>query len=85
MTRHANSGAGHIKADAHNDDYLVEIKDANKSFKLDSKELRELFVRAVRQDRSAMLLIYFTDGDFVVECRLIPGGKQLLEGNDNDE
>lgn len=72
---HSNSGAGSIKHDGHDDVYLYEIKDALKSFTLNTKDLRELFVRAVRQDRVPMLLVNFRNAGLVAEIRLVPAGQ----------
>jgi hypothetical protein len=75
---HPNSGAGSIKDDGSDDEYVYEVKDATKSFTLKSKELRATFVRAVRQGKLPMWLVYFGDGDFTAEIRLVPGGKELI-------
>jgi hypothetical protein len=60
--------------------YLYEVKDARKSFTLKGADLRGLFVRAVRQDKTACMLIYFSNLGFTAEVRLIPGGKELIDG-----
>lgn len=75
---HPNSGAGNIKDDGHDDHRLYEIKDARKTHTLKADDLRALFVRAVRQGKQAVYLVYFSDQDFTVECRLVPGGKELV-------
>ena len=75
---HPNSGAGHIKEDGHDDECLYEVKDARKGFRLTAAELKRSFVRAVRQQRTAVWLIYFSDDDFTAEVRIIPGGKELV-------
>lgn len=76
---HPNSGAGRIKEDGHDDIYLYEVKDAVKSFTLNAKDLRATFVRAVRQGLLPCWLIYFNDGDFTAEIRLVPGGKEIIQ------
>jgi hypothetical protein len=78
MKVHPNSGAGHIKHDGSDDEFLVEVKDARKSYTMKSTELRELTTRAIRQSKLPMFLVYFIDGDFTLECHVIPGGKELI-------
>lgn len=56
---HPNSGAGHIKDDASNEDTIFEFKDANKSHTLKATDLEGLFVRAVRQGKQAKYVILF--------------------------
>lgn len=75
---HPNSGAGSIKQDGSTDHILYEIKDARKSFRLNWKDLRELLVRALRQEKVGVMLIYFSDADVTVECKVIPGGRELV-------
>jgi hypothetical protein len=75
---HPNSGAGHIKDDGSDDHRLYEIKDARRTHTLNADELRALYVRAVRQGKQAVYLIYFSDQDWTLECRLVPGGKGLM-------
>lgn len=76
--QHPRSGAGAIKDDGHDDNYLFEVKDARKSYTLNGRDLRGLFVRAVRQDKTGCMLIFFSDLGFTAEVRLIPGGKELF-------
>ncbi len=75
---HSNSGAGRIKDDAHDDDFLIEVKDARSSFVLNGKELRGLYVRAVRQDRTAKMVVRFTDLGFDAEVHLIPSRRDMI-------
>lgn len=75
---HPNSGAGHIKDDGSDEHRLYEVKDARKTHTIKADELRALFVRAVRQNKQGIYLVYFSDCDFTLECRLIPGGKGLV-------
>ena len=58
---HPNSGAGTIKDDGHDDDYVYEVKDARKTITLNGKELLATHHRATRQGRQAVWLIQFTD------------------------
>lgn len=75
---HAMSGAGRIKHDGHTDDFLFECKDAPSRYTITAKEMKELFVRACRQNKVGVFLIYFADAGFTVECKLIPGGKEAV-------
>lgn len=72
------SGAGKIKDDGHTDESLFEVKDARASFTLRAAEMRGLFRRAIAQGKLGVLLVYFSDEDFTVECRLVPGGKEAV-------
>lgn len=69
---HPNSGAGRIKEDASDEDYLYEIKDANKVFTLNAADLMTSFVRAVRQGKDSVWFIRFTNG-IDAEIRLTRG------------
>lgn len=60
--RHPMSGAGSIKDDGHDDDYVYEIKDANKSFTLNAKDLSDMHTRAARQTRQARYIVKFANG-----------------------
>lgn len=73
---HPMSGAGSIKDDGSNDEYLFEIKDAVKKHTLDADALWALFKRGIQQDREALYLVHFAKNDFVLECRVIPGGSR---------
>jgi hypothetical protein len=75
---HPNSGAGHIKEDGSDEEHLYEVKDCRKSFTLKASDLRQSFVRAVRQQKTSVWMIHFSDAGFTAEVRLIPGGKELL-------
>lgn len=85
--RHPMSGAGSIKDDGSThtvgaellEDEVFEIKDCVKSFRLSAKDLRKSFVNAVRQGKTSVWLIYFTDQNFTAEVRLVPGGAELVE------
>lgn len=76
---HPRSGAGPIKDDGSDDHNLYEVKDARRSFTLKAADLKGLMLRAIRQGRNGVMLIYFSDSDMTVECRLIPGGKELIK------
>ena len=74
---HYNSGAGREKYDGSDEDYVYEVKDANESFVLSGRFLRDLFVNAVRRKKLPMLLVYFTKYDFTASITITPGGKEL--------
>jgi hypothetical protein len=69
---HPMSGAGRIKADGSDDDYLYEIKDANKSFTLKSDDLRFLYAEAVKQMRQPVMLVSFQHGDLTAVIQVVP-------------
>lgn len=68
MKAHPNSGAGKIKYDGSNDDCVMEIKDAAKSFTLNRVYLDSLFKAAARQGKEAVLIVEFPD--LVVEATI---------------
>lgn len=61
MKAHPNSGAGTIKYDGSNDDVVMEVKDASKSFTLSRSYLLSLFKNAARQGKEAILVVEFPD------------------------
>jgi hypothetical protein len=68
---HPNSGAGSIKEDGHDEDNLYEVKDtASKSFTLKMAELFRSYVRACRQGKTAVWIIYFSKYDIVAEVKV---------------
>lgn len=75
---HPNSGAGSIKEDGHDEAHLYEVKDCRKQFPLKASELRTSFVRAVRQGKTSVWLVYFDGAGFTARIELVPGGKELL-------
>lgn len=58
---HPNSGSGHIKFDGSDDDRVVEIKDAVRSFTLNANYLMGLFKNAARESKEAVLIIDFPE------------------------
>jgi hypothetical protein len=77
---HPNSGAGRIKEDGHTDDFLYEVKDANKTYTLNGKELLTSITRAIRQGRQARWVIYFTAFDITATV-ILHKGRQRGRGN----
>lgn len=74
---HPMSGAGSIKEDGSDAHNLYEVKLANKSFSLSAKDLKKTLVRAIRQGKQGVWLVYFSDADITAEIRLCPGGGEL--------
>lgn len=60
---HPMSGAGRIKDDASTDDIQYEFKNVAASHTLKGRDLNALFIRAIRQGKSAEYVIYFEDAD----------------------
>lgn len=65
---HPNSGAGSIKFDGSDDDTVMEVKDAERSFTLNRSYLMSLFKYAARQGKDAVLVVEFPD--MTVEARI---------------
>jgi hypothetical protein len=63
---HPMSGAGRIKHDGHDSSALYEVKDAQRVFTMNVRDVDELWIRAVRQELEPVLLIEFED--YEVEC-----------------
>ncbi len=63
---HPNSGAGKIKFDGSDEDCVMEVKDAAKSYTLNRAYLESLFKTAARQGKEAVLVVEFPD--LVVEA-----------------
>ena len=66
IRQHPNSGAGKIKFDGSNEDAIVEVKDANKSFTMNAAYLNSIYTTAIKQSKDAVLLIQFPD--LTIEC-----------------
>ena len=67
MRQHPNSGAGRMKYDMSDDDTLLEMKDANKSFTISAAYVEDLFRVATRQGKQAVLVIKFGN-DIIIEA-----------------
>ena len=59
MKSHPASGAGSIKYDGSNDDVVMEVKDADKSHRLDGKYLEGLYKNAIRQGKDPVMVVNF--------------------------
>lgn len=68
---HPNSGAGHIKDDASNENEIYEFKDVAKTHQLSGSALDGLFRRAVRQGKTAKYVILFQEAgiEAVIDLR----------------
>lgn len=74
---HPRSGAGSIKEDGSDDEFLYEVKDAMKQFSLRGDSLRTSFVRATRQGKEAVWLVYFTEAGLTAEIKIVNGRKMV--------
>jgi hypothetical protein len=74
--QHPMSGAGRIKEDGHDEDNLYEIKNANRSFALNSEDLRQSWKRAAQQGRDAVWIVQFANG-ITAEMTLTMGAKHV--------
>lgn len=72
---HPNSGAGRIKWDGSDDQFLIEHKDATKQHALKAGYLKSLFMSAVRQGKEPLYVIKFSDPPLLVEVRIQIGDK----------
>jgi hypothetical protein len=73
MNAHPNSGAGSIAFDGSNDKDLVEVKDARKSFSLQSHYIARLWQTAVRRRLRPVMVVYFSDIDITAEITFKKG------------
>ena len=63
------SGAGSIKWDGSDDDYLIEVKDAQQRHQIDSYLLEGLWRDAIKQGKEPLYIIKFKNG-MVAKCLL---------------
>lgn len=68
MRGHPNSGAGKIKFDGSDEDCVMEVKDASKSYTLNRTYLESLFKTAAKQGKEAILIVEFPD--LIVEAKI---------------
>jgi len=73
MRAHPASGAGSIKHDASNDETLLEVKLAGKSFTLNAAYVAGLYREATRQGKDAHMTVYFDSEDITVEMFIMRG------------
>lgn len=77
---HSNSGAGVVKDDGHDDEYVYEYKTTDgKTFRLVGKELKATYVRAIRSGRLPCWLVNMQDLGFTLEIKLVPNGIGVME------
>lgn len=76
---HPMSGAGSIKDDGHDDEYLYECKDTPLNFTLKGKELKALHKRAARQGRIARYVVTFADLGITADIYITAGTVDLHE------
>lgn len=60
--QHPMSGAGRIKEDGSDEDNLYEVKNANRTFNLDSRDLLLSYIRGCRAGKDAQWIIRFSNG-----------------------
>ena len=60
--QHPMSGAGRIKEDGSDEDNLYEVKWANRSFTLNSSDLRMSWQRAAREAKDSVWIVRFANG-----------------------
>ena len=72
---HPASGALRIKHDASDTEKIYEIKDANKTYTMNGKELLTLWKRGALELKEPVFVIYFTDSDITATIN-IKRGKQ---------
>lgn len=72
---HPMSGAGRIKDDASNEESVFEFKNVLRSHSLKGKDLLALFIRAVRQQKVPVYIVYFEDSDITAEIHIKKGRK----------
>lgn len=71
------SGAGDIKDDGHDDDYVVEVKDAPRNFTLKGADISALHRRAARQGKLSMWIVRLEEYGLVCEVHVKPERTQV--------
>jgi hypothetical protein len=74
---HPNSGAGAIKDDGHDDDYVYEVKDVAKTITVNGKEVLATHIRALRQGKQAKWLLVFTELGITAEMTITQDKREL--------
>ena len=64
---HPGSGSGSIAFDGSTADDLIEVKDARKSFTLQSTYIERFWRTAVHRRLRPVMVVYFSDIDMTVE------------------
>ena len=62
MRLHPRSGAGRIKQDMSDEEFLLEHKDAAKSIQVSGAYLRSIWLEAVKVGKTPMFVIKFGNG-----------------------
>lgn len=70
---HPRSGAGKIKWDGSDVDYLYEVKDANEVHSIKGTYLLSLLRDALRQGKEAVYIVYFKKANISIECHVRRG------------
>lgn len=56
---HPGSGSGNIRYDGHDDESIIEVKNAKKSYTMNHRYLRTLMDHAIRQNKTARFEVHF--------------------------
>jgi hypothetical protein len=71
------SGAGRIKGDGSDADFMYEIKDASKAYTMSGSYLEKLRLEAIHDLKQPCMIIYFTEADITARITLTKG-KRLI-------
>jgi len=86
-TAHKNSGRGMVKGDASWNEFVVDIKEASKSFNLNQSVWAKIVTDTLKVDRnkSPLLQIVLGTGNYKVRLAIIEWSEleRLVDGNDN--
>jgi hypothetical protein len=84
---HKNSGRGMVKGDASWEEFVVDIKEANKTFTLNQDVWAKIVTDTLKVDRnkSPLLQIVIGTGNMKVRLAIIEWSEleRLVDGNDN--
>jgi hypothetical protein len=69
MRRHPGSGAFREKADMSDQERLVELKDANKSYRISLNDLRTLWEVSIVVGKEPEFWLYMNE-EFLLKCKL---------------
>lgn len=70
MRPHARSGAGIDKGDMSDKEQVVEIKDANRSYKLSLDDVRKHWTIGVRTGKEPVMWIFMDGGKWLLKCTI---------------
>lgn len=67
------SGAGDIKDDGSDDNFVFEVKDTTGNYTLNGKAIKQLHQRAVRQGKLSRWVVHFADSNLTADIYITPG------------